>query len=97
MPIAYLGKIRCGIYLFHFFVPLALGASAARIGIEYADGGTMTFVVSSLATSALAAVSWELVEGRVNGLKRHFPYREHRQQRSEPAAIPVPATQAMEP
>jgi peptidoglycan/LPS O-acetylase OafA/YrhL len=73
-PIAYLGKISYGIYIFHYFVPAALGAAAGWAGFEYREPGFVNFVLASLVTFAVAALSWEVFEGRVNGLKRYFPY-----------------------
>lgn len=73
-PIAYLGKISYGIYIFHYLVPPALRAAGAWVGLHYPDRGPFNFVVASLITFGIAALSWEMFEARVNGLKRYFPY-----------------------
>jgi peptidoglycan/LPS O-acetylase OafA/YrhL len=73
-PIAYLGKVSYGIYIFHMLVPVAFAYIAARLGRGYTDAGFVNFVATSLVTFAIAALSWELFEGPINGFKRHFRY-----------------------
>jgi peptidoglycan/LPS O-acetylase OafA/YrhL len=76
-PIAYLGKISYGIYIFHAFVPLGIVWVARRVGVTYTGSqGPLNFVLLSVVTVALAALSWRLFEGPINDLKRHFPYRD---------------------
>jgi peptidoglycan/LPS O-acetylase OafA/YrhL len=74
-PIAYLGKISYGIYVFHPLVPLALAAAAVRVGFKYPETGFLSFGASSLLTFAVAGLSWHFFEAPINRLKRHFPYR----------------------
>jgi peptidoglycan/LPS O-acetylase OafA/YrhL len=88
-PIVYLGRISYGIYIFHNLVPVAFGAAATRLGIGYEDVGVLNFVVSSLATFALAALSWRLFEGPINGLKRWFRYDRDRD--AHPVTTVAPA------
>jgi peptidoglycan/LPS O-acetylase OafA/YrhL len=88
-PISYLGKISYGIYIFHYFVPAAFGAAAKRFGIQYHDAGIVNFVACSLATFAIAALSWQLFEARVNGLKRHFRYDSDRDANSVRSLAPT--------
>jgi peptidoglycan/LPS O-acetylase OafA/YrhL len=84
-PITYLGKISYGIYVFHAFVPIGLLWVAHRLGREYSDApGLADFILVSVTTIALAALSWRLFERPINDLKRHFPYRDDR--RAELAA-----------
>jgi peptidoglycan/LPS O-acetylase OafA/YrhL len=90
-PIVYLGRISYGIYIFHNLVPVAFGAAASRLGIDYEDAGILNFVASSLATFALAALSWHLFERPLNRLKRHFPY--DRNIDAHPVASVAPAGQ----
>jgi peptidoglycan/LPS O-acetylase OafA/YrhL len=73
-PIAYLGKVSYGIYIFHMLVPIAFGYAAARLGLGYTNAGFANFLVTSAVTCAVAALSWELFEGPINALKRHFRY-----------------------
>jgi peptidoglycan/LPS O-acetylase OafA/YrhL len=91
-PIAYLGKISYGIYIFHYLVPIAFGAIAKQLGISYHDIGFVNFVASSLVTFAVAALSWHLLESPINGLKRHFRYDSDRD--THPVTSVVPATEA---
>jgi peptidoglycan/LPS O-acetylase OafA/YrhL len=91
-PIAYLGKISYGIYIFHYLVPIAFGAIAKQLGISYHDIGFVNFVASSLVTFAVAALSWHLLESPINGLKRHFRYDNDRD--THPVTSVVPATEA---
>ncbi len=73
-PIVYLGKISYGIYIYHFLVPVAIAAAATHFGRGYEDAGFPNFVVTSLITVAIAALSWKFFERPINGLKRHFRY-----------------------
>lgn len=70
---AYIGKISYGIYVFHPFVD-TLYAHA----VEGWHVGSMhwaaRFSVVTLATIALAAISWRFFEAPINSLKRYFPY-----------------------
>ena len=92
-PIAYLGRASYGIYIFHLLVPVAFGYAAARIGVGYTNAGFVNFVATSLATFALAAVSWRFFEGPVNGLKRHFRYDTVRDAHPVTTAPPVSAAE----
>jgi peptidoglycan/LPS O-acetylase OafA/YrhL len=74
-PIVYLGKISYGIYIFHLLIPLiAFSWFAKHLGIAYSNSGFINFVATSLATFAVASVSWHAFEAPINRLKRHFPY-----------------------
>jgi peptidoglycan/LPS O-acetylase OafA/YrhL len=91
-PIIYLGKISYGIYIFHNLVPVVFGAAARKLGVDYQDAGIVNFVASSLATFAVAALSWHFFEGPINGLKRHFRYERHRD--AHPVSSVAPAGRA---
>jgi peptidoglycan/LPS O-acetylase OafA/YrhL len=71
-PLTYLGTISYGLYLFHPFAALGVGAVFRHFG-----GAPRPLVVACyfVATIAAAAASWHFFEGPINGLKRHFPYR----------------------
>ena len=75
-PLAYLGRITYGIYIFHKLVPLLLEEIAGQIGVAYDDRGFVHFVVAGVVTIAIAAVSWHAFEAPLNRLKRHFPMPE---------------------
>jgi len=91
-PIAYLGKISYGIYIFHNLVPVAFAAIATSLGIHYEDAGVINFVASSLVTFAVAALSWHLFERPINGLKRYFQYE--KTGGTHPVASVIPAAEA---
>jgi peptidoglycan/LPS O-acetylase OafA/YrhL len=85
-PIVYLGKISYGIYIFHLLIPLILFSWIAKhLGVSYSNTGFVNFVATSLATFAVAALSWHFFEAPINRLKRHFPYK------PEPVAVVHPA------
>ena len=73
-PLSYLGKISYGIYVFFNLVPPALLAVAGWLGYRYPESGPASFGLASAVTIALAVLSWEVFEKRINGLKRHFEY-----------------------
>jgi peptidoglycan/LPS O-acetylase OafA/YrhL len=73
-PIVYLGKISYGIYIFHLLVPLAFARAAPHLGVTYENSGFVNFITTSLVTFGVAALSWQVFEGPINGLKRHFRY-----------------------
>jgi peptidoglycan/LPS O-acetylase OafA/YrhL len=86
-PIVYLGKISYGIYIYHLLVPLAFERIAAHWGRTYENSGFVNFVVTSLVTFVVAAISWHAFERPVNGLKRHFRY-------TKPDLVPADAVAA---
>jgi peptidoglycan/LPS O-acetylase OafA/YrhL len=73
-PTVYLGKISYGIYIYHFLVPVAIAEAARRLNMHYENSGFGNFVVTSLLTFGIAALSWHFFERPINGLKRHFRY-----------------------
>jgi len=86
-PIAYLGKVSYGIYVFHAFVPVFLVWLGHRLGFEFTgQPRLLNFVMVTLTTFAVAAVSWQLFERPINDLKRHFPYRDERRPALAPAS-----------
>jgi peptidoglycan/LPS O-acetylase OafA/YrhL len=73
-PLVYCGRISYGIYAYHLFVPWALTKVFRAAGHGFPAPGPARLVVASLATFAVAMVSWHLVERPINQLKHHFPY-----------------------
>lgn len=67
-PIAYLGKISYGLYIFH----LPCLVLAAALLAHYTRHGTALPALA--ATIALSMLSWHLYESPINNLKRFFPY-----------------------
>lgn len=72
-PIAYMGKISYGIYVYHVPVKVFLYIPLGFLGLSNEDLGWRPFILMAAAI-ATAAVSWELFEKPINRLKRHFPY-----------------------
>jgi peptidoglycan/LPS O-acetylase OafA/YrhL len=91
-PVAYVGRISYGVYLFHEFLPPLLRRldpwlpSALRLPTEH---GPARFLYVAAATLSVAALSWHLFEKPLNGLKKWFPYV--RKQVARPAAVPAAA------
>lgn len=73
-PFSYLGKISYGIYVYHNLTPLALVPLLALFGIQLQVPSMTNFLLSTLLTIAIAALSWHLLELPINNLKRHFSY-----------------------
>jgi peptidoglycan/LPS O-acetylase OafA/YrhL len=90
-PIAYVGKISYGVYIFHLLVPVGLAAVATHLGYTYQGSGFGSFAPSAIVTIALAAASWHFFEAPINRLKRFFPYRASPAPR---APRPVPVAEA---
>jgi peptidoglycan/LPS O-acetylase OafA/YrhL len=71
----------------HLLVPLAFERIAAHWRRTYENCAFVNFVVTSLVTFAVAAISWHAFERPVNGLKRHFRY-------TKPDVVPADAVAA---
>jgi peptidoglycan/LPS O-acetylase OafA/YrhL len=93
-PIAYVGKISYGVYIFHLLVPVGLAAVATHLGYTYQGSGFGSFAPSAIVTIALAAASWHFFEAPINRLKRFFPYRASPAPRA-PRPVPVAEAGAM--
>ncbi len=71
----YIGTISYGIYLFHLPVIHALGTLQSRLGMgNLRHHSVLHFVIMSLITILLAALSWRYFERPINSLKNRFPY-----------------------
>jgi peptidoglycan/LPS O-acetylase OafA/YrhL len=71
-PMAFVGKISYGIYIYHLFVPgllafLFLGRAGGAL-----ESGWAAAAAAVVATLALSALSWVLLEKPINGLKERF-------------------------
>ena len=73
-PLAYLGRISYGVYLFHLFVPPPVLSLAKHLGVTLPTRGPWRLLLFSTITLALATVSWRFIEQPINALKGRFPY-----------------------
>lgn len=86
-PLNYLGKITYGIYVSHNFAPLMLMPLLARVGVDLHVPGFKNFILSSLLTIGIAALSWHFLELPINNLKRNFQYKSAPGPASNPATV----------
>jgi peptidoglycan/LPS O-acetylase OafA/YrhL len=70
-PMAYLGRISYGIYLYHMFAPNFLNVLKVPDSLKH---GLVGFLIMMLITLALASLSWFVIERPINSLKSRFPY-----------------------
>jgi len=68
-PLAYVGKVSYGVYVFHAFALLL-----DRVGLRDAPP-LVRLAAYSAFTLALATLSWRFFEAPINALKERFPYR----------------------
>jgi len=76
-PLVYVGTISYGMYVYHMFLISVLSWLAVVFGrpdIFPNKDGLQLFIYVSLATIAVASLSWHFFEKPLNNLKKHFPY-----------------------
>jgi len=88
-PMAYLGKISYGLYVFHNLTVYALvfavrDLHASRIILDVPWIERLCLLVL---TVSAAAVSWHLFEKPLNDLKRFFPYNASARARRPDSAV----------
>lgn len=66
----YLGKISYGLYLFHNFIPLIWKS----LNLPVINNVSIRFIIYFLVLTALASLSWYILEKPVNSLKKRFVY-----------------------
>ncbi len=71
-PLVYLGKISYGLYLLHKPIPYLLREFG--VDVDSIPPGIDFLLYTGLAI-VVASLSWYLLEGPINELKRHFPNR----------------------
>jgi peptidoglycan/LPS O-acetylase OafA/YrhL len=72
-PLAYLGKISYGIYIYHSFVAAVIVPnSLSYLGFSYPKSIGIKFVLNTVTTVIVAMLSWQYIEQPINNLKRHF-------------------------
>ena len=73
--VRYLGVISYGLYLYHNLAGWGVTQLTQLAGFSLATHGLYWSVgLQALLTVVVAALSWELIERPINGLKRFFPY-----------------------
>lgn len=66
----YLGKISYGLYLFHNFIPLIWKS----LNLPVINNVSIRFIIYFMVLTALATLSWFILEKPVNSLKKKFSY-----------------------
>ena len=74
-PVTYIGKISYGMYVYHPFVPSLCRFVFAKAGWVYPEASVLKFAIQSIVTFVISSLSWQLLEGPINNLKRHFNYQ----------------------
>jgi len=75
-PVAYVGRISYGLYVFHFFIPGITAWIFHRFDfLIWERFGVGTYLlVNIVVLLTLSALSWHFFESRINALKKFFPY-----------------------
>jgi len=73
-PVAYLGKISYGLYVYH--ICCLMVARWLVVNLDIPGLWRLRQVIAFLLTVGLAALSWHLYESPLNNLKRYFRYRQ---------------------
>jgi peptidoglycan/LPS O-acetylase OafA/YrhL len=76
-PLAYLGTISYGVYLFHLFVVPVAAIIERNTTLDMpvpVERGPAQFVVVIVASVSAAAFSWTVFERPINSRKHRFPY-----------------------
>jgi peptidoglycan/LPS O-acetylase OafA/YrhL len=73
-PLAALGRISYGVYLFHAIVLALIVKAQPFIPINVSQQGFGRLLIAGAGTLMLASISWLVLEKRINALKDFFPY-----------------------
>lgn len=73
-PVVYLGTVSYGLYVYHYFAPIAIGWLAGKWGAEMLQRPAVAVIAYTLFTVIVSVVSWHWLEARINRLKSRFPY-----------------------
>jgi len=72
--VIYLGKISYGLYLYHLFAIYPAMLILKLVNIDLSDTPMIMQSLKILITIIIAILSWELLEKRINRLKKYFSY-----------------------
>jgi len=72
--LTYLGKISYGIYVYHNFVPTIIRHIFRAMGLSISKSVHIQFILFTIVTLLISAISWHLIEKPINNLKEHFGY-----------------------
>lgn len=73
-PIAYLGRISYGVYLYHFLIFGVALTLHDRLGLSWEENEELRLAATAVISIVFSALSWEWLERPINDLKRRFPY-----------------------
>lgn len=73
-PMVALGRISYGIYLYHYAVLAGILSASSALGFGFIDYGPVRFLLGTVLTIAIAALSWTFLERPFLALKRRVPY-----------------------
>jgi peptidoglycan/LPS O-acetylase OafA/YrhL len=73
-PVAYLGRISYGIYIFHEFTPAVVPWLLDLVGLPFPPEGYGRAALLTGLSVGMAVVSWHALEAPLNRLKTWFPY-----------------------
>ncbi|MBB3235691.1 acyltransferase family protein [Phyllobacterium endophyticum] len=73
-PLTGLGRISYGVYLFHALVLAFVVKAQPWLPVNVSEQGLGRFLVAGTGTLVVAAISWMVLEKRVNAFKGLFPY-----------------------
>ncbi len=76
-PVAYVGRISYGLYVWHALLSYVSYGVFARVGLHLAPGSLVRAALLTAVSLGVASLSWVVLERPLNELKRHFPYVPH--------------------
>jgi peptidoglycan/LPS O-acetylase OafA/YrhL len=73
-PLAYLGKISYGVYVYHMIGPRFIPAAVSALGLSALSSPWVVALLEVCLAVGLASLSWHCLEKPINDLKRRYPY-----------------------